>query len=95
MDRREFLKASVPAAALLHAGWGGLLYGNEESTKAAPPEAYDVVVIGGNLSGCFAALHAVQRGLRVLVVERRTFLATDIFLPIPSSMISSRKSASW
>jgi len=78
MDRREFLKATVPTAALMHAGWGGLLYGDDNSAKRPPVRAYDVVVIGGNLAGCFAALHAVRRGLRVLVIERRTFLATDI-----------------
>ena len=43
---------------------------------------YDVVVIGGTLSGCFAALHAAEKGLKVLLIERRTFLATEITAPM-------------
>jgi hypothetical protein len=41
-------------------------------------DAYDLVVIGGTLLGCFAARRAARQGKRVLLVERRTFLGTDI-----------------
>ncbi len=79
MKRREFLKASIPTAALMHGGWGSLLlYGEEAAAKNTAFDAYDVVIIGGTLTGCFAALHAARKGLRVLLIERRTFLATEI-----------------
>ena len=40
--------------------------------------AYDLVVIGGTICGCFAARRAARTGRRVLLIERRTFLGTDI-----------------
>jgi ribulose 1,5-bisphosphate synthetase/thiazole synthase len=79
VDRRQFLASTVPAAALVHSDLGGLLFGGAEDGEShAPMRAYDLVVVGGSLVGCFAAIHAARRGLRVLLVERRTFLATDI-----------------
>ena len=63
----------------MHTGWDGLLLGAEEGAEShAPLDAYDLVVIGGTLFGCFAARHAARRGLRVLLIERRTFLGTEI-----------------
>jgi electron-transferring-flavoprotein dehydrogenase len=37
-----------------------------------PPESYDIVVVGGGTSGCFAAATAAQKGLDVAVLERKT-----------------------
>lgn len=39
---------------------------------------YDLVINGGGMIGFFAALEAVRKGLKVLIVEKRTFLGFDI-----------------
>ena len=39
-------------------------YGEETRDQA------DVLVIGGGMAGCFAAIHAARRGARVIVAER-------------------------
>lgn len=79
MKRREFLKSTLPTAALMHAGFHGLfLHDESHGSDAQVDQAYDLVVIGGSLSGCFAAWHAARKGLKVLLIERRTFLATEI-----------------
>ena len=39
---------------------------------------YDIVVKSGTLGGIFAALSAAKRGLKVLLLESRTYLGTDI-----------------
>jgi len=79
MDRREFLQSALPAVALAPHGWGSLLLGASPAGRSpAAFRAYDLIVIGGSLAGCLAARHAARRGLRVLLVERRTFLGTEI-----------------
>lgn len=79
MKRRDFLKSALPTAALMHAGVQGLLLQAEtHGADAQVEEAYDLVVIGGSLSGCFAAWHAARKGMKVLLIERRTYLATEI-----------------
>jgi len=79
MKRREFLKSTLPTVAAMHVGLHGLgLNADTQESGAQVDEAYDLVVIGGSLSGCFAALHAARKGLKVLLIERRTFLATEI-----------------
>lgn len=45
-------------------------------------EEYDVVINGAGLSGYFAAMEAMKRGLRVLVVEKR---------PAPGFEIAAKK----
>ncbi len=83
MKRREFLKSTLPAAALLQAGLCGAA--SPSGVMAAETQAgggFDLVVIGGTLSACFAALHAAKEGAKVLLVERRTFLATEITAPM-------------
>jgi len=63
----------------MHGGLHGLfLQGATHGSDAQVNEAYDLVVIGGSLSGCFAAKYAAQQGMKVLLIERRTFLATEI-----------------
>jgi hypothetical protein len=54
------------------------LYETGKGYVPAVPDAYDLVVIGGTLFGCFAACRAARQGKRVVLVERRTFLGTDI-----------------
>ena len=41
-----------------------------------PPETADVVIVGGGVIGCATAFFAARAGLRVVVVERRSALAT-------------------
>ena len=36
-----------------------------------PPEPYDIVVVGGGTSGCFAAATAAREGLDVAILERK------------------------
>lgn len=79
MERREFLKSAIPAAALLHGGFEGLsLLANEKDGSNEDFDTYDLIVIGGSLFGCFAARRAARKGQRVLLIERRTFLGTEI-----------------
>ena len=79
MERREFLKSAIPVAALLHGGFGGLsLFGTEKDGSTLDFDTYDLIVIGGTLFGCFAARRAARKGQRVLLIERRTFLGSDI-----------------
>ncbi|NOZ79600.1 MAG: glycerol-3-phosphate dehydrogenase/oxidase [Acidobacteria bacterium] len=44
--------------------------GWRERALANTDDTYDVIVVGGGISGCGVALDAVQRGLRVLLLER-------------------------
>ena len=79
MDRREFIKSSIPVVALTNTRLGGLLFGRESQKDQQDVfDAYDLIICGGTLAGCFSALHAARRGLRVLLIERRTFLGTEI-----------------
>jgi len=83
MDRRTFLNLSLPVTgavmvtpALLNAQVrdeisarfsGNFRYGG-----------YDVVINGAGLSGCFAAMEAAARGLRVLLTEKRSSPGFDL-----------------
>ena len=80
MKRRDFLKSTLPAASLAHVGFQTAP--SEARTKESVSEGYDLIVVGGTLAGCFAAMHAARNGLKVLLVERRTFLATEITAPL-------------
>ena len=77
MNRREFLNCSIPAtgAVLIAPGFfsfdafpeiGKQFNGDHIVDK------YDVLINGAGLSGYFAALEASKRGLKVLLIERRT-----------------------
>ncbi len=39
---------------------------------------YDLVIIGGGLSGCFSAIEASKKGYSVVLVEKKTFLGSEI-----------------
>lgn len=39
---------------------------------------FDVIVVGGSLAGCFAAIHAAKQGASVLLIEPRTYLGREI-----------------
>ncbi len=78
MKRRHFLKNSVAATAAANLGLRQLFAAKSDKLASAPVEAYDLVVQGGSLAGCFSALHAAQRGRRVLLIEFRTFLGCEM-----------------
>ena len=82
MKRRDFLKSTLPAASLANIGLQPDR--SQAHAKESPADCYDLIVIGGTLAGCFAAIHAARKGLKVLLVERRTFLATEITAPLRS-----------
>ncbi|MFC1550990.1 FAD-dependent oxidoreductase [Candidatus Latescibacterota bacterium] len=82
-SRRQFIETSIPLAGLLSAYGCGDTYTKQNSGASRKPaelpsSVYDIVVIGGGISGCFAALHAAEKGLDVLLVERRSFLGREI-----------------
>lgn len=79
MQRREFLKSTLSAGALIHSHLAGVFFPNKaQGSKSQGEPTYDLIVMGGTISGCFAAYHAARKGLRVLLIERRTFLGTEI-----------------
>jgi ribulose 1,5-bisphosphate synthetase/thiazole synthase len=76
MKRREFLSYSLPAtgAVMLLPGFAKARLMAEIERQFDDNirfEEYDVVINGAGLSGYFAAMEAMKRGLRVLVVEKR------------------------
>ncbi len=83
MKRREFLNISLPAtgAVLLAPGFLNFQLYREigwQFTGEPTFDEYDLVVNGAGLSGYFAAIRAAQKGLRVLVVEKRSSPGFDI-----------------
>lgn len=83
MKRRKFININL-------ATLGGVLIGrdflyaeamNEISPAAcfaAPAIGYDLVINGAGLAGCFAAIEAAKRGLKVLVTDKRTSPGFDV-----------------
>ncbi len=47
-----------------------------DTVSGEPPDLYEVVVIGGGAAGLNAALHARERGMRVLVLEKEEIANT-------------------
>lgn len=83
MNRREFLDISIPTAgiALIAPGLLNLQSCSEINRQFSGERAfneYDVVINGAGLSGYFAAIHAVKKGKKVLIVEKRTFPGYEI-----------------
>lgn len=50
-----------------------LLLDRERTTRQLADEQFDVLVVGGGITGVYAALDAVSRGLRTALVERDDF----------------------
>ena len=65
MNRRSFLRRS--AAALPLFTWAPLLA--DEDRQGGRERAADLVIVGGGLGGCAAALAACGAGLRVILTE--------------------------
>lgn len=83
MKRREFLNVGLLTL-------GGVLIGRnfafadalsetrEVFRKITPVSSYDVIVNGAGLGGFFIALEAAKKGLKVLIVDKRTSPGFDI-----------------
>lgn len=83
MKRRDFITFNFAAL-------GGVIIGKNMAYAEAfselanlykeinPAKGYDLVVNGGGLAGCFIALEAVKKGLKVLLLDKRTYLGFEI-----------------
>ncbi|HNQ88127.1 MAG TPA: FAD-dependent oxidoreductase [Verrucomicrobiota bacterium] len=71
MNRRSFLQRSVGALPLL--GWQPLLAAADDRARDRELAA-DVVIVGGGLGGCAAALAACRGGLRVVLTEETDWI---------------------
>lgn len=89
--RRTFLKRAglfVPAALALPAlgraqtagAVGGALRPDSTTPKAAPAKelSADLIIIGGSLGGCAAALSAARAGLRVVMTEETDWIGGQL-----------------
>jgi hypothetical protein len=83
--RRAFLKtaslaasASAVAPAVLRSQPAVLSGGAATRTVAAKERAADLVIIGGSLGGCAAALSAARRGLRVILTEETDWIGGQL-----------------
>src|SRR6188768_1170576 len=56
----------------------------EEPARSIPVSAeYDVLVVGGGPSGITAALAAVEDGLKVMLIESRSFVGGNMTIGLP------------
>ncbi len=81
MQRRKFLKTGISAIAGVSVSANfSFAQALKESSRnlSGNKTEYDLVIKSGTLSGVFAALSAAKRGLRVLLLESRPYLGTDI-----------------
>src|SRR5205823_1058555 len=82
--RRSFLK-SLTLAAPLAAGWPRVAFAEKGAIASATkrkPRAHeltaDLVIIGGSLGGCAAALAAARNGLRVILTEETDWIGGQL-----------------
>ncbi len=84
LGRRDFLKTMGLAAPLILAAGPALAIEETNSTpaRATSPRtgeiAADLVIIGGGLGGCAAALAAARNGLNVIVTEETDWIGGQI-----------------
>lgn len=78
--RRRFLSQSIATSVALFSPYTFLkqVSGMEHPFENAREQAYDVVIVGGGLGGCSAALAALQSGLRVLLTEETDWIGGQL-----------------
>ncbi len=76
MKRREFLGTALSVGAALPIA----LQSSSVTAMGLDKQAsdVDVLVVGGGLTGCLAALAAAEEGAKVLLIEPRTYLGREI-----------------
>ena len=80
LHRRNFLKTISLAAPALAAGCKLSSESTHEPKSAARPKelAADLVIIGGGVGGCAAALAAARNGLRVILTEETDWIGGQL-----------------
>ena len=82
--RRDFLKSLGLAAPLILAAPGAAVAAETNAVSAGTPSprakelVADLVVIGGGLGGCAAALAAARNGLAVILTEETDWIGGQI-----------------
>ena len=78
LDRRDFLKRVGLASPLLLVRPASLLTTGRVSTQRAAEMSADLVIIGGGLGGCAAALAAARNHLRVIMTEETDWIGGQL-----------------
>ena len=79
MRRRRFLEGSGYGLACLLGASSGKVVARESTRKSAPGEvSADVVIIGGGLGGCAAALAVLRNGHTVVLTEATEWLGGQL-----------------
>lgn len=83
VDRRDFLKRLAVSTPLVWAAAGCLAphqagWRDGENSRIADELTADLVIIGGGLGGCAAALAATRRGLRVIMTEATDWIGGQL-----------------
>lgn len=80
MQRRGFLRSAAGlAVAGVPTAWGSAcLAVDERAIRTASEYHGDVVIVGGSLGGCAAALAALRQGLRVVMTEETDWIGGQL-----------------
>lgn len=83
MNRRDFFNISLPAAGAVMIAPAFLNYTSAKEisnqfSRIPDFDEYDLVINGAGLLGYFAAIQAAKKGLKVLLVEKRSSPGFDI-----------------
>lgn len=73
VNRRSFLSGAVAGTVGLQSGIGFPL-------MAAPPQGYDVIIVGGGTAGIPCAICAADQGAKVLLIEKSPQLGGSLWL---------------
>ena len=83
MNRRDFFNLSLPAAGAVLVAPALMNFStqaeiNNQFSGSPEFDEYDLIINGAGLSGYFAAMEAVRKNLKVLIVEKRSSPGFDI-----------------